>query len=120
MDRSGMRVIALLALLATACGAGPPSALGGDPSAGKLLLRQYGCAGCHRIPGVPAAYGNTGPPLDALARRVYLAGRLPNTPENLAAWIRDPQRIDPRTLMPDMQLSEAQARDIVAYLYTLR
>jgi cytochrome c2 len=113
-----MRLI-LLALALAGCAAEPP-ALGGDPERGKLLLRQYGCAGCHRIRGVPAARGNVGPPLEGIAKRVYLAGRLPNTPENMARWIREPRTIDPRTAMPDMQVSEASARDMVAYLYTLR
>jgi cytochrome c1 len=61
-----------------------------------------------------------GPPLDRLAHRVYLAGMLPNTAENLAFWIRHPQKVDPRTAMPDMQVTESHARDMVAYLYTLR
>lgn len=113
-----MRLIAFLLALA-GCGSEPP-ALGGDPGRGKLLLRQYGCAGCHRIEGVPTARGNVGPPLDGLAKRVYLAGRLPNTAENLAHWIRRPREVDPRTAMPDMQVTEAHARDMVAYLYTLR
>jgi cytochrome c1 len=105
--------IVCLVLFAAACGR--------DPSVenGRLLLRQYGCGGCHEIPGVAAARGNVGPPLDRLAKRVYLAGRLPNTPENLAAWIRHPRKLDPRTAMPDMQVTEAHARDMVAYLRTL-
>ena len=105
--------VLLLVLFAGACGR--------DPAVenGRLLLRQYGCGGCHHIPGVAAARGNVGPPLDHLAKRVYLAGTLPNTPENLAAWIRQPQKYDPRTAMPDMQVTEAHARDMVAYLGTL-
>lgn len=115
-----MRLIAMAAVLAlVACSDERPHALAGDPQAGKLLLRQYGCGTCHRIPGVAAADGNVGPPLSNLARRVYLAGRLPNTPENLSLWIRDPQSVDPRTAMPDMQVTETHARDMVAYLYTL-
>jgi cytochrome c len=109
-----MRLAGLLILLFTA-------ACGKDPSieSGRLLLRQYGCGGCHHIPGVAAARGNVGPPLTRLAKRVYLAGTLPNTPENLAAWIRHPQAFDPRTAMPDMQVTEAHARAMVAYLQTL-
>lgn len=91
-----------------------------DAERGKLLLRQYGCGACHSIPGVAAAKGNVGPPLEGIARRTYLAGQLPNTPENMARWIRTPQAIDPRTAMPDMQVSEAQAQDMVAYLSRLR
>lgn len=44
---------------------------------------------------------------------------LPNTPENMVRWIRSPQEFEPRTAMPDMQVGEEQARDMVAYLYTL-
>ena len=116
-----MKVIAVLALSACVAACHPQgAALGGDPEAGKLLLRQYGCGTCHEIPGVAAARGKVGPPLERIAERVYLAGRIANTPENLAHWIRHPQAVDPRTAMPDMQVTEAHARDMVAYLYTLK
>ena len=101
------------------CAQDAPS-LSGNPDEGRLLLRQYGCASCHQIPGVAAAIGNVGPPLEGVARRVYLGGVLPNTPENMQRWIRDPQRFDPLTAMPSMQVTEAHARDMVAYLYRLR
>jgi cytochrome c1 len=97
-----------------------PTPLSGDPDHGRLLLRQYGCASCHEIPGVAGAMGNAGPPLQGIARRVYLGGVLPNTPQNMLGWIRDPQRFDPLTAMPSMQVTEAHARDMVAYLYRLR
>ena len=69
--------------------------------------------------GVPGADGLVGPPLDRIASRTYLAGRLPNTPQNLLRWIRDPQGISPGTAMPPMGVSEKDGRDIAAYLYTL-
>ncbi len=84
------------------------------------MLRQFGCGSCHRIPGVAAAEGNVGPPLDAIARRVYLAGLVPNTPDTMVHWIRSPKSVDPRTAMPDLQVSEAHARDMTAYLYGLQ
>lgn len=93
--------------------------LGTDAANGRLLLRQFGCGECHTIPGVANARGNVGPPLTHVARRTYLAGRVPNRPEAMAQWIRDPQRFDPMTRMPDLQVSEAHARDMVAYLFTL-
>ena len=92
----------------------------GDPERGRLLLRQYGCGVCHQIPGVAAADGHVGPPLDGVARRVYLGGVLPNMPQNMVRWIRGPQKIDPLTAMPDLQVPEVHAQDMVAYLYTLR
>jgi cytochrome c2 len=115
-----MRLILLACVLALGGCGKERATLAGDPKAGQLLLRQYGCGTCHHIPGVAAARGNVGPPLDRLAKRVYLAGTLPNTPDNLAAWIRHPQKFEARTAMPDMQVSESHARDMVAYLYTLK
>jgi cytochrome c1 len=111
----------LLCLALTACGPHPlPAGVAGDPERGKLLLRQYGCGSCHTIPGVAAARGNVGPPLEAIGSRVYLAGVLPNTPQNMVRWIRTPQEIDPRTAMPNLQVPEQHAQDMVAYLYRLR
>jgi cytochrome c2 len=92
---------------------------GGDPLQGKRLLRTYGCHSCHTIPGVPGADGLVGPPLVGIAKRVYIAGRLPNTPENMILWLQHPQAVDPQTAMPNMGVTEADARDMAGYLYTL-
>lgn len=95
----------------------PPMVVaGGDVDRGRLLLRQFGCGACHRIPGVAAAEGNVGPPLGRLYERVYLAGVVPNTPEHLVRWILEPQEVDPLTAMPDLGVTEPQARDMAAYL----
>ena len=110
--------IAVLAAVVALASANTDAA--GDADSGRLLLRQYGCGGCHRIPGVEAARGNVGPPLERIARRVYLAGKLPNTPDNLVRWIVDPKAIHPGTAMPNLSVSEAQARDMAAFLYRLR
>ena len=93
---------------------------GGSPSRGKEVIRRYGCGACHSIPGVAAARGQVGPPLDGIANRTYLAGKLPNTPENIIRWIRDPQSIAPGTAMPELGVTEQDGKDIAAYLYTLR
>ena len=93
---------------------------GGDARAGHDAIRKYGCNACHTISGVPGADGLVGPPLAAFARRTFIAGSLPNTPENLVEWVRHPESIEPHTAMPALALSEQQARDVAAYLYTLR
>ena len=93
--------------------------IGGDPARGREALRTYGCVTCHTIPGVPEADARVGPPLDRLAGRVYIAGVLPNTPENLARWIRDPPAVDPKTAMPNVGATDADIRDITSYLYSL-
>ena len=111
-----MRLIALIAVLALA-GCKAEYTAPGDPDNGRLLLRQFGCGQCHSIPGVADAAGEAGPPLARVRERVYLGGVLPNTPSNMAAWIRDPRRFDPRTRMPALGVTESQARDMVAYLW---
>lgn len=96
------------------------AATGGDPERGKAAIAVRGCGSCHRIPGVPGAHATIGPPLADLAHRGVLAGKLPNTPSNLVAWIREPQAVSPGTAMPNMDISEPEARDIAAYLYSTR
>jgi cytochrome c len=71
------------------------------------------------IPGIDQPRGVVGPPLDAFARRTFIAGVIPNTPVNLMRWVIDPQAIDPRTAMPSVGLTQAEAQDVAAYLYTL-
>jgi cytochrome c len=92
---------------------------GGNPDTGRAALAEGPCGGCHQIPGVRGAKGKVGPPLSGFAGRVYIAGRLNNTPDNLIAWIENPHAIDPQSAMPPMGVSAGQARDMAAYLYTL-
>ena len=93
---------------------------GGDPDRGVKAIGRYGCASCHTIPGIRGADSLVGPPLTRIAQRTYLAGILQNTPENLVKWIYDPPAIDPQTAMPNVHLSETDAKDIASYLYTIR
>ncbi len=93
---------------------------GGNPHAGKEVIRQFNCGACHVIPGIHDANGQVGPPLTSFGRRTFIAGELPNTPDNLIHWIRVPTDVEPRTAMPDLGLTQQQARDAAAYLYTLR
>ncbi|MBB3019171.1 cytochrome c2 [Microvirga lupini] len=92
----------------------------GDPDRGRDLTLRYGCAGCHTIPGVPGAQGNVGPTLQGIAARVYIGGVATNSPDTLIQWIENPRSIDPKTAMPMTGISRAEARDVAAYLYTLR
>lgn len=94
---------------------------GGDAHHGKELITHYSCGSCHVIPGVEnARNGLVGPPLMMFARRTFIAGEAPNTPDNLEKWIENPQSIEPATAMPNLGVTHDQARDIAAYLYTLR
>ena len=93
---------------------------GGETGSGRQLVADYGCGSCHMIPGVNGAAGLVGPPLDHFARRAYIAGEVPNDADFLVRWIEVPQAIEPGTAMPNLGVSEGQARSIAAYLYTLR
>jgi cytochrome c len=93
---------------------------GGDARRGESVIEAFGCGACHTIPGVDGASGMVGPPLTSWARRAYIAGTLPNAPENLIRWVVDPHAVEPGTAMPQLGVNEAQARDIAAYLYTLQ
>lgn len=93
---------------------------GGKVDAGAQAIRRYGCGGCHRIGGIDGADGQVGPSLNSIAVRTEVAGRLSNQPGNLIRWIRHPQQIDPNNGMPDLSVSEIDARDMAAYLYTLK
>jgi cytochrome c len=106
----------------TGCGQKSPimEVAGGDPQHGKSLIQSYGCAACHVIPGIDSMGSNVGPPLEKMALRAYVGGVLPNTPEDLVRWLRNPPAVDPRTAMPNLGVSEAEARDMAAYLYTLK
>jgi cytochrome c1 len=92
---------------------------GGNAVAGKQVIAQFNCGSCHTIPGVRGARGLVGPPLIYFGRRTFIAGQVPNTPDNLARWVMGPQSIEPGTAMPTLGLTEQQARDVAAYLYTL-
>lgn len=91
----------------------------GDPRRGARAIPQYGCTTCHSIPGILGRPVKVGPTLRGVARRNYLGGVLPNTPENLVRWLLDPQAADPDSAMPGLGLAPADAADIAAYLYTL-
>lgn len=116
--RLSIGIVALVTALSSTAAAAQPGAA--DPGRGAALIRQVGCGSCHIIPGIKGARGLVGPPLDHMSRRIFIAGLLRNTPENMRRWIMDPQSVVRGNAMPDMGLSPAQAADITAYLATLK
>lgn len=113
-----MRAAALLLLLLAACDAVPPG--DGDPEGGRRVIARLDCGVCHAIPGIPGARGRVGPPLAGFASRAYIGGAVPNRPALLVQWLRDAPSLAPGTAMPPFPLSEREAADVAAYLYTLR
>jgi cytochrome c len=124
--RSGLPLLLLLALaLWSGCGVQTKSIAqvqiaGGNASQGKQDLQKYGCVTCHEIAGVPNAHGKVGPPLTGIADRRVIAGYLANEPDNMTHWIQHPQQVAPGNDMPEMGVSDEDARDIASYLYSLK
>ena len=123
--RFALPLLAVLCLAAAGCTGGQallpyPVSGTGNARHGKTVIQQKGCGSCHVIPGIYTARGMVGPPLMFFSRRTMIAGELPNTPDNLVRWIKDPKAVEPGTAMPDLGLTDDEARDVAAYLYTLR
>jgi cytochrome c2 len=115
-------LVVIVVIWCTACAArSTDGALGGNPERGRQTIAAVGCGSCHTIDGVTGADGLIGPPLTGIASRSIIAGRLPNTPENMLRWITNAPSIEPGVAMPAFVGATPQsARDVVAYLYTLK
>ena len=85
---------------------------------GAAAMEHYGCGSCHTVGGIPGARGLVGPPLNGIGSRMYVAGMLENTEQNMASWIHDPKAINPKTAMPNLGASEQDAGDMAAFLRT--
>ena len=116
-------VVAIGATMLSGCReqtSSPLTVTGGDAKRGEVAFERIGCGSCHTAPGIRDAVGTVGPPLNDFGRRVFVAGQLPNTPENLVHWIEAPQSVAPGSAMPNLGVSARDARDIAAYLLSLR
>lgn len=98
----------------------PDTIHAGSPERGEIVIQQFQCGSCHTIPGISNAEGVVGPPLNSIARRTFIAGEFQNNSQNLIEWVQTPTSMKPKTLMPDLGLTEQQATDAAAYLETLR
>ena len=115
-------ILACSALLLAACQGDEPEQLtveGGDPERGQELVMAYECGSCHFIPGVEDARGHDAPGLQMWANRAFVAGAAPNEPENVMQFLQDPDSIQPGSAMPDLGISEEEARHITAFLFTV-
>lgn len=118
--RTGSVILAASLLAACSDTSLPPRPIvGGDPDRGRRVAERSACGACHEIPGVAWPRGHVGGSLDGFARRALIAGRLPNQPQVLIRWLRDPAALLPDTGMPRTALSAAETRDVAAFLYTL-
>ena len=118
-------LLASMAIIYCACGGNAAEytaevTTGGDARRGAAAIAHYGCGSCHFIPGISGAHGLAGPPLSGIASRIYIAGVLQNTPQNMMRWIENPPAVDEHTVMPNLGVTHKDAADIAGYLYTLK
>ncbi len=90
-----------------------------DAGRGKQAIERAGCGSCHTIEGIGWPKGRSAPELRGFNRRALIAGRVPNRPDLLAAFVRNAPAVAPGTTMPPMPLSEQDARDVAAFLYEI-
>jgi cytochrome c len=115
VKRPVLLILCAAGMLIAGCAMSSPGAPASQRSV-QDAMRQYGCPACHQIPGVAGATGQVGPSLEGVRRRSYVAGAVPNTPDNLAAWIMHPQHLRPGTAMPEMGVTELDAHRIAEFL----
>ena len=96
----------------------------GAAATGANLFRIKGCGGCHTVNGYTA--GKVGPDLTHFMDRTSFAGAIfPNDVDSLRAWLRDPPGMKPMMPdnglgMPNLDLTEAEINDLIAFLQTLK
>lgn len=89
-------------------------------SSGQKDFQMFACAACHTIKGTHFM-GRLGPDLThVMSRRTIASGVLPNTPDNLRAWISNPQGAKPGCLMPGLKLKGKNLDDLTAFIQTLQ
>jgi cytochrome c oxidase subunit II len=97
-----------------------PAMIGGNVTVGRRVFETTACINCHAVGGT-VADGRFGPDLTHLmSRQTIASGAAENTKANLRLWIQKPDAIKPGSLMPAMQLSDADVDALVDYLETLR
>ena len=84
---------------------------------GRELFASADCVSCHAPPGDSPTDDQNAPDLTTFASRQMIgAGVVPNTPENLADWLRDPEELKPGAEMPATELTDDQIDALIAYL----
>jgi cytochrome c2 len=120
LSLAGACLIALAAACARAPNVPDQVVANGNATRGRDAINRFGCGSCHDIPGIDGAHGMVGPPLDHWAQRRIIAGEVENTPDHLITWLTTPQAIEPGNAMPNMGITDGEARDMAAYLYSIK
>lgn len=110
-------------MILSACAAAPLEPPLADERAiarGEAAAARLGCGACHDMPGVDWPKGRVGPSLAGFGERAFIAGKLPNRAPLLADFVRDAPSLVPDSGMPAVPMTTSEARDIAAWLESLR
>jgi cytochrome c2 len=91
-----------------------------DIARGRQIAADKGCVACHTFPDVKWPRGGLGPSLGSFGRQGLIAGQLPNQPGVLMQFVRNAPSMVPGTAMPAIPMTDQEARDVTAYLLTLK
>ena len=119
-QKAGPAALPAAATTSTTAAGGTATATTTSAAAGgQALFLSKGCAGCHTISGISA--GAVGPNLTHLQSRTVFAGAIFDlNDQNLRRWLRDPPGEKPGSVMPNLNLSEDEITQLIAYLDTLK
>lgn len=107
--RITLLITAGVAALLWATAAAQPPDFPGDPEAGRIYAEQT-CASCHRLPGNSGFVGGTAESFASIAARPEITGM------SLLAWLT----ATPHPTMPDLIIPPDKARDVTAYILSLK
>jgi cbb3-type cytochrome oxidase cytochrome c subunit len=91
---------------------------GGNAAKGKEIVESVGCLACHSVGDQTKVRALRGSSYDIAPELTRVGSKV--TPDWIYDWIRNPRHYNPTTKMPNLRLTEGEARDVTAYLSSLK
>ncbi|MBM2840538.1 MAG: putative octahem cytochrome c [Bacteroidetes bacterium] len=92
--------------------------VGGSANRGKQVVESAGCLGCHAVGENTKVREARGTSYDIAPELTHVGSKV--FPDWAFDWVRNPRHYNPTTKMPSLRLTEGEAKDVVAYLMTLK
>ncbi len=91
---------------------------GGSAAKGKEHFENFGCKACHVIGDDERVRNARASSYDIAPELTHAAGKL--HPDWIFDWIKNPRHYNPTTKMPSLRLTDQEARDLVAFIMTMK
>ncbi len=92
--------------------------VGGDAKRGKETVETVGCLACHAIGDNTKVRAARGTSYDIAPELTRVGSKVSS--DWAYDWVRNPRHYNPTTKMPSLRLTEGEAKDVVAFLMTLK